>query len=134
MSRIPDIYVKCLLGSKGNGCQVSSRESMELSLCSEYTLHGLERNSTHSYANLDQAKKRQTQHLGLSASQIDQYRQEESGYSAILQVLQQARSTSFLEEAVRYALSLSACYWLILFTDIRTSSTLISIGRLPEPK
>ena len=44
------------------------------------------------------------QHLGLGASQIDQYRREENGYEAILQVLQQARSTSFSEEEVNVIL------------------------------
>ena len=51
-----------------------------------------------------EAKKRQIQHLGLGASQIDQYRQEENGYGVILHVLQQARSTSFLEEEVNVLL------------------------------
>ena len=45
-----------------------------------------------------EAKKRQIQHLGLGVGQIDQYRREENGYEVILHVLQQARSTSFLEE------------------------------------
>ena len=59
---------------------------------------------THTLVSTQEAKKRQIQHLGLSASQIDQYRREENGYEAILQVLQQARSTSFLEEEVNVLL------------------------------
>ena len=51
-----------------------------------------------------EAKKRQTQHLGLGTSQILQYHREENGYEAILQALQQARSTSFLEEEVNVLL------------------------------
>ena len=54
----------------------------------------------HTSVSTKEAKRRQIQHLGLGASQIDQYRQEENGYEAILQALQQARSTSLLEEEV----------------------------------
>ena len=54
----------------------------------------------HTSISTKEAKKRQTQHLGLGASQADQYRQEENGYETILQVLQQARFTSFSEEEV----------------------------------
>ena len=38
----------------------------------------------HTSISTQEAKKRQTQHLGLGASQIDQYRREEKGYEAIL--------------------------------------------------
>ena len=58
----------------------------------------------HTSVSTKEAKKRQTQHLGLGASQIDQYRREEKGYEAIIQMLQQARSSSFLEEEVNVVL------------------------------
>ena len=55
---------------------------------------------THTSISAKEAKKQLTQHLRLRASQVDQYRQEENRYETILQVLQQARSTSFSEEEV----------------------------------
>ena len=58
----------------------------------------------HTSVSAKEAKRRQIQHLGLGASQIDRYRQEENGYEAILQVFQQARSTSFSEEGVNVLL------------------------------
>ena len=58
----------------------------------------------HTSISTKEAKKRQTQHLGLGASQIDQYRREEKEYEVTLQVLQQARSSSFLEKEVNVVL------------------------------
>ena len=51
-----------------------------------------------------EAKRRQIQHLGLGTSQSKKYRREENGYEAILQLFQQARSTTFLEEEVNVVL------------------------------
>ena len=58
----------------------------------------------HTQISTKEAKRRQIQHLGLDASQIDQLRREENGFEAILQVFQQAHSTSFLGEEVNVLL------------------------------
>ena len=56
----------------------------------------------HTSVSTKEAKRRQIQHLGLDASQIDQLLREENGFEAILQVFQQVRSgsTPFSEEEV----------------------------------
>ena len=54
----------------------------------------------HTIVSAREAKRRQTQQLGLGASQSQGYRREENGYETVLQLFKQARSTSFSKEEV----------------------------------